>query len=335
MHILNIEIFGITFRVETDSPYVYEHLSKDFFLYKKKITSDAKSLVSLTTLHQLPPFDRVPAVEDSLHSFGFITYKDKNVHYTAYSSEGLLIYDFTKEKIEIFGEDDFFIYEKTKLAVLSRLGQLSDRQRLHRIHAFAVSLHNKSLLCILPMEGGKTTTVLNLLKKEPNLKIITDDVCFIDPKGYIRPFLLRIGARDKALVEGIPAPFVDEIPRPYYGVKYFINPELFQKNLLEAPLPLNYILIGKRTFRQETSIEKIFSLRCVPALLKNLMIAQDLPQLEEFFLRRDWPWVWQRLKAYASRFLLCIRLLLKTNFFIIKIGRNKKSTCEEILKLLK
>ena len=334
MNTIDIEIFGQTIQITTNCAFVYENLSKDFLLFPKKTNSVNEKTIKLQIFFENPPYQRVPPIDASLHGPGLICYKEKNINYVVYSEGGLLIYDFAMESGELFGKNEFFLYEKSKLTILSRVGELLDKKGLHRIHAFGVVLNQKSLICLLPMEAGKTTTTFNLLKSNSELKIIADDVCFIDHQIKVYPFLLRMGVRDKSLIEGIPAEFISEIHRPYYGLKYFINP-LYQKDRLATQTTLNYLYIGQRAYRIETRIEKISKLKCIWPVFESGVFGLGLPQLLEFFVRGDYRFFLQRITFILSRLIFCLKLILKTKTFVIKIGTDQKLSTEKILNFLK
>ncbi|MBF0122408.1 MAG: hypothetical protein HQL21_03230 [Candidatus Omnitrophica bacterium] len=287
----------------------------------------------MTTLLRKPSYDRVPPINAALHGSGLICYKDQNINYVVYSCDGLLVYNFQTEEGEISCEDPLFLYEKTKLTILSRVGELLDKRGLHRIHAFAVSSHNKALMCLLPMEAGKTTTTLNLLKLDSTIKIISDDVCLMDGHGMIYPFLLRIGARDKDLIENIPEELVTTVDRPYYGIKYFIEPA-YLKDRISPSIRLTHIMIGQRAFRQETKIAPLSKIKCFLPIIESGVFGLGLPQLLEFFVRGDFKLLANRLGIILKRVAFCITLIGKTKTFSMTIGQDKKAVCDEILRFL-
>lgn len=334
MRDLWIDVFGIHIRIGTNCEFVFQNLAKDFALFRSDMESFGNVQVTISTFEQIPPYDRVPPIEASLYDHGLICYKKKNINYVVYSCDGLLIYNFSIETGDIFGTDKVFLYEKTKLTLLSRLGELLDRRGLHRIHAFGISYRDKTLICLIPMEGGKTTTVLNLLKADPAIQIVADDLCFIDRKGILHPFLMRLGARDPDLVQGVPPEFVNEIERPYYGVKYFIEPTFF-KDRIGQPTRLTHILVGKRAFCPESKIEPISKIKAMGPLLESGIFGVGLPQLLEFFVRGGSRMFFQRAGIVLSRIFFCLSLQGKTKTFAIKIGLNKKATRDEILRFLK
>lgn len=321
MQTLDLNIFDIAFRIETDSDYVFENLQKDFWLYLGKHGEKGGRVLKLKALQQRPPYERVPPVEASFYHIGLICYKHKNTHYVDYMGRGLMIYDFSEEFGEIYHEDEIFLYERTRLTVLSRLGELLDAVRLHRVHAVGFAKNNEAVICILPMGGGKTTIALSLLRQDASVSLIADDVCFIDGKGYVHPFLLRIGARDQALLEGISPQFITEINRPYYGVKYFLEPTYFKDRVAEKT-KVQYILVGKRVFQDKTDIRRMAKPRCFMPFVWSGVMGFGLPQLFEFFVRMDFSFLLNRIGAAFSRSVLFIGLIMRAKTYEIRLGRD-------------
>jgi len=333
-HAWLIDIYSIRIQFSTNSEFVFNNLSKDFQLFTITDSAVIDAQVNISACLQSPLYERIPPVNAALHGPGLICYKDGNINYVTYSEGGLLIYDFKEERGELFSEDPFLLYEKTKLTILSRVGELLDQRGLHRIHAVAVARHDKALICLMPMEGGKTTTALNLLKKDPEIKILADDVCLIDRHGCIFPFMLRVGARDRDLIENIPSEFVMTIDRPKHGVKYFVDPAFFKDRLGEK-MRLTHILIGQRAFRPGTEIRPLGKIKCFMPMIESGVFGLGLPQLLEFFVRGDFKMMAGRIGVILKRVFFCASLIGKAKTFTITIGRDKNASSEQILRLLK
>ncbi len=333
MEDLLINVFGISVLISTESDFVFQNLRKDFALFSSAKSPHIKDTVTLSIHLKAPEYDKIPALDAAVHGHGFISYKDKDTNYIVYSKDALLIYDFKHDHGEFFGTNELFLYEKTKLTILTRIGEKLEGQGLRRIHAFGVSLNHKALVCLLPMEGGKTTSVLNLLKADQNIKIIADDVCFIDRQGTIYPFLLRIGARDQKLIEGIPEEYTTRLERPHYGIKYFIEPEYF-RNRISMPLPVTHMLIGKRSTQSRTTIMKLPKLNSLGPIMDSGIFGAGLPQLFELLVRGDYRMFTTRLGTIMSRLFFCVSMILKTKTAMIKIGLDQSLTCKKILEYL-
>jgi hypothetical protein len=334
MYSLSIDIYGIPVRITTDSSFVLENLRKDFSLFITRETSSEEKNIVITARQQPAPYDLVPQVIASLHGPDLICYKDRNINYIVYANNSLLIYDFKDDTGELFSTDELFLYEKTKLTALSRIGERLDEQGLRRIHAFGVCLENKALLCMMPMQAGKTTTTINLLNADPGIKILADDVCLVNDAGHIHPFLLRIGTRDENLLRGVPPELVTTLNRPAYGVKHFIEPAAFN-NRLGKTMPLTHILIGQRSFTTSTTIKPLSKIKSLMPLMESGVFGLGLPQLLEFFVRGDYKLFSARAWLILKRIVFCIALIFKTKTFQITIGRDKTLATAEILRFLK
>jgi len=331
---LLIDVYSVRVKVITESEFVFNNLAKDFQLFVVSDEKQGRPQVKMSVCLKAPPYERIPPVVAALHGEGLICYKDGNISYVVYSQGGLLVYDFKSECGELFCENSLFLYEKIKITILSRIGELLDRRGLHRIHAFAVARKNKALMCLMPMEGGKTTTMLNLLRMDPDVSVIADDVCLIDRHGRIFPFLLRVGARDQDLVENISSDLVTSIDRPKFGLKYFIDLNFF-KGRIATPMRLTHIMIGRRAFRDKTEIKPLAKIKCIMPMIESGVFGLGLPQLLEFFVRGDFKIMAVRIGIILKRVVFCIALLSRAKTCIITIGRNKRSSCGEILRFLK
>jgi hypothetical protein len=334
-HKLLLDIYNIGFKITGDSFFVVDHLKKDFQLFVKEegVSKTFAYTVCVRVFCQQPPYERVPPLIGAIYDLGLITYKDKHVNYTDYSSKALMIYDFKKETAELFSLNEEFLYEKSKLTILSRMGELLDRQGIHRLHALGLSKDGKASICLLPMEGGKTTTTLNVLKKDQNIKLLSDDMCLLDGKGIVYPFIMRIGVRDESLLQGLPQDIIEEKTHPKYGSKYFIEPSYF-KEKQDSPCRLKNILIGKRIFAQESQIKPVSKLSCLVPCIESGVFGLGLPQLIEFFWRGDLLFLIKRIGIIFARLFLFIKLVSFAKTYVYLIGRDKQASADLLVKFI-
>jgi len=283
MQTLQLNIYDIGICIKSTSDFVFDNLRKDFHLFLSDHPKDSPlKAININIFNENPPYEKVPPLTASIYDLGLICYKDKNVHYVDYSGKGLMIYDFDKEQADIYSQDENLLYERVKLLILSRIGELFDRQRMYRIHALGLSKNEKATLCLLPMAGGKTTTVLNVLNKDKNINMISDDMCFVRWGGVVYPFVLRLGARDKKLLQGIPEEIITGVSRIQYGRKFLIDPVYFRERVSKE-CEIKNILIGKRMFRKETEINKIAKIKCFIPFIQSGVFGLGLPQLIDYF----------------------------------------------------
>ncbi|MFA5389406.1 MAG: hypothetical protein WC312_06620 [Candidatus Omnitrophota bacterium] len=330
-----LEIYGISVEISVDNIFAAENLSKDFILYVSGENKGraCRKTISVHIFETRPPYEKVPPLEASLYSLGSICYRDKGVHYVDYSGRGLMIYDFRGEKAELYSEDESLLYEKAKLAILSRTGELLDQRHIHRIHAAGFSVNGQAAICLLPMEAGKTTLALGVIERRKDIKLIADDVCLVDMKNNVFPMLLRIGVRDKGYAGKIPQEYITRIHRMFYGEKLLIDLEYFKGRIVDRAR-LRSILIGKRVFTGKTEIRKISKVKCIMPFMQSGVFGLGLPQVVELFLRGDFSDIMKKTAMVFSRLFIFLAMVCRADTYELRIGRDKDKSAEELADFL-
>jgi len=317
-----LEIYGIRFEVYANAEAVLESLKKDFVLYLRGDKGiDAFKTIIISIFKDRLPYHKVPPCAASLYNLNSICYKNNHTHYIDYAGNGLMIYDFKEEKAEIYSEDENLLYEKTRLVILSRMGELLDHRHIHRVHAAGLAKNGIGTLCLLPMAAGKTTIALNVLKRDKEIKLISDDICMIDFSGHIYPFILRIGVRDESILEEMPEKYITKINRSFYGQKYLIDLEYFNGRIADKSKIRN-ILIGKRVFKDATEINRISKFKCFVPFIQSGVFGLGLPQIVELFLRGDFLDILNKIGMVFSRSALFLLIICRSKTYEIKIGRD-------------
>jgi len=329
---ISITIHNISILVSTNCDYVLDNLSQDFSFYLDD-NGTAKHSVILNAYKGKADYNKIPPLEASLHGLGITCYRDKNVHYIVYENNGLMIYNFPNETGEIYSEDPRLLYEKCRLTILSRTGEILDRRGIHRIHAVGLSKEGRAIICLLPMEGGKTTIALNVLKNDRDANLIADDTCYIDYKGFVHPLILRVGVRDTNLLEGIPSNFITAIDRPRFGRKYLVNPNYFTKQISKK-CKISCILIGKRSFKTESEVHPVSKLKCLIPFLQSGVFGLGLSQIIELFLRKNRLDTLRKIRLVFSRAFSFVFLILRTETFEMTAGRDLKDTTTQLVNLM-
>lgn len=317
-------------KILTNNDFALKNLKKDFRLY---ITKDNKrnlfKCININIFREKPPYYKIPPLEASLYNRGSICYRNKAMHYVDYAGKGLMIYNFKKENADIYSEDETLLYEKARLAILSRIGELLDKRHIHRIHAVGFSKDKKATICLLPMEAGKTTMAVNVLRDNNGIKLISDDICFIDFKQYVYPFMLRVGIRDKDFISNIPDEYITKINRDFYGEKYLIDLIYFKDHIAKKSKVYN-ILIGKRIFQEKTEIKRISKTRCIIPFIQSGVFGLGLPQIVELFLRCNFLDIFNKIIFLFSRAFLFLILIFRAKTYEFRIGRNQVNAAKEL-----
>lgn len=328
-----LKIYGVEVEVHSASSVVIEGLKKDFALYlNEEGKGNFFEKVSVNIFKEKPPYEKVPPLTASLYNTDSICYKDKNVHYVDYSGKGLMIYDFTKENADIYSEDEALSYEKSRLAILSRVGEFLDRQHIHRLHAVGFSVGSEATICIMPMTAGKSTLCFHSLKLSQQIKILSDDVCLIG-NNRIYPFVMRIGMRDKDALTGIPESYISKVERLHHGVKYLIDLRYYRTRI-SGECKVKNILIGKRTFAQKPEIKKISKLKTIGPFITSGVIGLGLPQIAELFLRFNIRDVFSKGFLAASRLFVFLRVIMKAETYEMHLSRDVERNSRELIRFM-
>jgi len=331
-----LKLYGVNIRISANSDLAEESLKKDFKLYLEEINKNADSAfkgITINIFKETVPYYNIPSIEASLYNIGSICYKKKNVHYIDYSGKGLMIYDFNKEEARIYSENEMLLYEKARLAILSRIGELLDKRHIHRVHAVGFAKDHKATICLLPMAAGKTTMALGVLKKDKDIKLVSDDVCMIDLKSRVYPFVLRIGVRDESILNEVPANYLVKINRNFYDQKYLVDLDYF-KGRISGKSRLRSILIGKRVFQETTEIKKISKIKCFIPFIQSGVFGLGLPQIVELFLKGDLQDILNKISLVFSRSALFLIAIYRSNTYEIRIGRDKEKTFDEVINFI-
>jgi len=334
MDTIILEIYEVRFEVYIDAKFVSENIKKDFALYfKKDEKKSASHTLTIRVYKKKPPYERIPPVEASLYNATSICYRKSRVHYVDYMGKGMLKYDFKEEKAELYSEDENLLYEKTRLIILSRMGELLDQRHMHRIHAAGLAKNGVVTLCLLPMAAGKTTIALGALKNNQDIKLVSDDICMVDIKGCVYPFTLRIGVRGRSVIDEMPNDYITEIYRDGHGQKYLIDLDYFRGRMAEKSR-LGNILIGKRVFQEHTEIKRLSKIKCIAPFIQSGVFGLGLPQIVELFLRGDFRDILDKISMVFSRCLIFLVIVWRADTYELRIGRNISKSSEELIKFM-
>lgn len=328
MQEIKLNIYGVEMTIASDDNNVLDLIRSDF----KYFATERSDGIMISISKIKPPYDRVPPVKGSLYTPAAINYDSGNLRYSDYYGKALTIYDYDKEKGEIFSENEDMLYEIAYLMVLSRSGELLDKKGIHRVHALGFSNKENGFLLLLPMKGGKTTLAIELLKSA-DIKLLSEDTPLIDRDGKILPFPLRLGIQKGDIVEA-PTAMTREFRTGKGGEKILVDVAHYMDKI-GAPCPAKYILIGEREFSDHPRIMKAGKLRSFSALTRNLVFGLGLPQVVEYFLRSNLRDIFSKAGIFMSRMAASIRISIGTRAFRFILGRDRKRNAETLLDFMK
>ena len=327
---LKLNFYGVEVIVSGPQGIV-NNLVKDFSYFIADKNDDSDS-IEINIAQKKPDFGRVPAVKASLYQPDSVSYDNGSVRYVDYFGKALSIYDYDKEKGELYSDDINLLHELSYLLILSRAGEMLDKNGIHRVHACGFAIDGKGVLCLMPQGGGKTTLYLELLKNE-DVRLISDDTPLITRDSTILPFPLRIGVTEGATPD-VPQEFLGSIDRRKHGKKILIDTKYFAGRI-SAPVKAGFILAGEREFSDNPRIVKAAKLKILSALFRDCVIGLGLPQMVEYFLRFQTKDVLSKIGIVSSRNIACVKAVLKARTYRFIIGTNPSRNAEELIRFLK
>lgn len=326
---LYINFYGVRVKVHCQNQELLDNLRRDFsyFVVRGKIDTDITIQVFVTS----PPHHKIPPLKASMYLPDGIIYDDDKTRYVDYQGETLTIYNRKLHKAEIFSRDTAMLHEVVYLFILSTVGQAFDKEGIHRIHALGITLNSKSVLCLLPQGGGKTTLALELLKYE-SIELLSDDTPLITKTGKVLPFPLRMGIKE--LPKEVPRKFLRRFERRKFGQKYLVDIDYFKNKIGEISEP-KCILLGERYFSKETKIIKIPKYRAIWPFVVNCVVGLGLPQVVEYFLRSDLKSILSLFRIAIRRFIASLTIIAKSQTYKIALGTDTKKNAKVLYDFLK
>jgi hypothetical protein len=332
METLALVFYGVGVTIAAPGP-VIDELRRDFSFFVRPLSGGIFRAMRITVFEQKPPFERVPEVRASLYQPDSVSYDWRDVRFVDYNGAALSIYDFRAEHGEVYATDSDLLHELVYLLILSRVGELLDGKRIHRVHALGIAREGKGILCLLPQGGGKTTLALELLK-ESSVQLLSDDTPLITARGEVLPFPARIGI-DPAMAASIPDKFKGTLLRRKYGAKTLVDIEFFKDHIAVAAVPVSLLLVGEREFSLKPRFVKAGKLVGGIALFKNSIIGLGLPQMVEYFLRHGLKEVLSKGEIFLSRFLIAMNIILKSDTYRFVMGRDPEENAAAFLRFIK
>jgi hypothetical protein len=309
-------VYGYRFTVRTAAEEPLHGIEQDFAFF---VAKGPETGVLIELFAQAPPLDSVPSGDAIAYTPRNVVYRDGGERFIDYHGRGLGIQDEATSGFRLYSRDNGLLYEATYLFLLSQIGQHLDAAGLHRMHALGVVVNGRAVLVLLPMGGGKSTLGLHILQ-HPQVKILSDDSPFVDRRGQLLAYPLRLGLLPGSEA-AVPAEHRRTIERMEFGPKHLVNYNYFRDRVCASAEP-GLLLVGARTMAPECRIEKISSVAGFRSCMANCVVGVGLFQGIEFLLQSS---TWELMKKGSlgiSRARNCWRLLRRSNVCRIHLGRD-------------
>ena len=325
-----IDMYGLTVLCRTASADLLHQMTRPFkyFLHQGALPG-----YTVTVEERLPPYDTFPPLSASFSTPRNIVYRDTHRKIIDFFGRGVVVENVRDKEFFIYGADPDFLIESFYLLVLSLFGQFCDRVGWLRLHALALSYRDTAVLLPLPSGSGKSTMALHLLR-HPEFCLISDDAPVLDRAGHVRPYPLRIGTLDSALVEDIPSQHVYRLNRMGFGPKYFVDADYWRDRIEHRSLDKKLILISTRTLNGAPSIAHVARRKVLSTLVRDAVIGMGLYQgLEYLCTNSTWD-VAARASFAIRRFRAALRLSLTAEPYQMVISRNPELNARLVVDFL-
>ncbi len=320
--------YDVGLTISSASHALLDSLARDFHYF----AAPAPQLrVSVEAHLAPPPWEKIPVQFANRITPNAAIYDHGGIRYNDYQGEALAVYDFAREEGEVWSENPDLLYEITYLLCLSRIGELHDLRRIHRVHALGIEVGGKGGLILLPESGGKSTLCMEMLRR-PEVRLLSDDTPLVS-RGKLLPFPTRIGIRG-AKSAGIDPQYLRTMRRRNREPKTLLDVRYFQDRIASETNP-NVLIVGKRRNGNDSWIEPISARKALPSLMANLVFGLGLPQVVEFFLRDGASEIWQKSSIVRYRLAAVAGLLRRAKCYQLALGRNTSIAADAILSVMK
>jgi len=350
---ISLDFYGVGVRIAGAAAEVLDDLRRDFDCFAAK--DPGAPAVFSWVLEPEPPA-KISGFAPKFPVFktrNFTAYQRGNLRLVRYSDGAIASFDFASGEGRIACASKERLRELAFLAVLSRVGEALDRRGLHRVHALGLEQDGQAVLVLLPSGGGKSSLALEIFRRSPRTRFLSEDAPLVCAHGLVHPFPLRWSLRPEADLSGIPERFIRDFRRrepggkqrraasgndaaarrERYGPKRLIDAEFFQERL-GASAPLRRIFLGRRIDNQAAEIRAASSWRAAAALAENLVVGHGIPQMAEYMAGLG-PKTLRRLAPIAySRARTARRLLRQGSAFRLDLGRDPAEGAKILLDCL-
>lgn len=327
-------VYGFRFTVAAgEETSAVEGLDNDFAHFRvNDLPAAGTPVLKIQLCPMDPPYDDVPPRAATVYTPRNIAFSEGPRTYIDYSGHSLAIYDRTQPAFRIYSLNHDVLYEATYLFLLSRIGEELDRQGLHRIHAMALSYRGRGVLAILPMGGGKSTLVSELLR-DSDYQFLSDDSPFIAPDGSLRAFPLRMGFLPGGET-AVPRDQLRLINRMEFGPKWLANYSYFAHRVAQSAEP-GIVLLGRRSLSPDCLIEPAGFSESYRSMIADCAVGLGLFQGLEFLLRASPVELLGKARIGVSRLSNARRLFRRSQVYRLVLGRNTQKNALAVTELVK
>jgi len=316
--------------LEVSSEEILKRIQHDFSWFSPLENNKFKMRIKLEGLDQ-PKF-RHDHLQFSFKTKQAQVLDNEFLRRVEYFDGSIVEYDYQAEVGLIQAIDNDRLHDLALQLISSRTGKMLDLEGLHKIHACSVSLEDKVALILMPIGGGKSTLLLELLK-DSAFHFVSDDTPLVDVKKNIHPYPFRIGKTD------LPQdyPFLIEpkvkLNRSGYGEKFLLGREEVSLTVETKTLGKKVLIFGTPSVK-ESKIEEMNKGIAFYYLWREMVIGIGLPQIIEFYWSFALLDLAKVIKIGFSRLFLAIALVRENPCYRLYRGPDHSKNASLIKKVL-
>lgn len=308
---INLYIYCYQISVEYRDEKLLQSLKRDFAYFLKPRYSIKKRTriyierryPDFTTVRGFYLFTHLLADVYGWGDFRWLKYKNGLVYFDSRNSVGRVI-----------SKEEDFLYHYTYYLIISKIGEILDLNGLHRFHSLAVEICGTTVLFSMPINGGKTTLGM-LLMKHDEVSLFSEDTPLIDRHGKVNPFPMRLSLRP-----GFQFPVPKKLQRikddPVFGKKILVDLDyLGIENIKVKSGKPSYIFWGTKSKLKQPALQKINPLLSLLLVIVYMVMGKDCPQRAEFFLRLSPKGFLMIGVIFLKRFLTALSLWKNTRSY--------------------
>jgi hypothetical protein len=318
--------FGYGFAVTGSCRQAIDGLAEDFAFFA---VADGAPAMTLVLDEGTPDYDAVPACDASVYTPRNVVYRAGHRRFLDFGGRGLGVLNAATRTFRMMAEDPDLVYEAAYLFLLSQIGAHGDVHGLHRVHAMAVAVEGRAIVAMLPMGGGKSTLLAALLA-HPGVSVLSDDSPFIDRRGGVHAFPLRLGVLEAGGL-GIPTEQLRRIDRMEFGPKYLVNYAHFADRVA-AEAPPGLLVVGRRTMAREGRLERASSTTMLRAMVPHCIVGLGLFQGLEYLLSRSPAELVGKAGVVWSRTRNARALVRRSQCHVLHLGRDHARNASLLLE---
>lgn len=279
-----------------------------------------------------PDYEVAGAIEASFVTPRNVVYETPGGALVDYFGRALSLYDRTRERLLVQGEDHDLVYEAVYRFIQSRVGTHLETVGLPRLHALGLCGPNGAVAVLLPAGGGKSTLAISALRAS-GVRLLSEDSPLIDRRGMLHPFPLPLGVNDGD-AHRLPPGRLRTRRRMELGPKTVLELDALIDQIEPRPQQLRHLVLGRRTLGTKAALEPIPRRHLARPLLRECVVGVGLYHGTEFLLQHGLHDVASMVGPALTRAQCSVAALASAQTWVLRLGRDHDANWAALSQLL-